>query len=200
MAIAAIAGLSLFPKRSQLRENDHSLAHGECKPMVCCMGSTHRVRARAFDFAATGLVGGAVVHLASWLGGPRWMAALGAPPSIVASAAAGSCPALLGTLAIAALLIGLAWCCFLAARGTARSVLLRGVLALVGVILLARGLLVAPFVVAGQREWRTPIGNIIVTGDLFTAGSLIVLAIGALMVLGVYQTRSERTRDVSGTS
>ena len=83
---------------------------------------------------------------------------------------------------------------------TAKSVLLRGVLALVGVILLARGLLVVPFVVAGQREWRTPIGKIIVTGDWFTAGSLIVLAIGALMVLGVYQTRSERTPDVSGTS
>jgi hypothetical protein len=197
---AAIAGLSLFPRRSQLQENDHSLALGECKPMVYCMGSTHRVRARAFDFAAAGLVGGAVIHLITWLGGPRWTAALGAPPSIVASAAAGSWPALLGTLAIAALLIGLASCCFMAARRTAKSVLLRGVLALVGVILLARGLLVVPFVVAGQREWRTPIGKIIVTGDWFAAGSLIVLAIGALMVLGVYQTRSERTPDVSGTS
>lgn len=159
--------------------------------MVYCMSSTRTPFAWAFDFAASGLVAGAVVHLAAWLGGPRWMAALGAPPLIVASAAAGSWPALLGTLAIAALLIGLALCCFLAARRIARPASLRRVLALVSVIFLARGLLVVPFMVSGQREWRTPIGKIIVTGDWFAAGSLVVLAIGVLMALGVYQTRSQ---------
>lgn len=126
------------------------------------------------------------------------MAALGAPPSIVASAAAESWPALLGTLAVAALLMGLALCCVLAGKRTARSVLLRRVLAVVAVVFLARGLLVLPFVVAGQREWRTPIGRIVVTGDWFAAGSLIVLAIGALMILGVYQTRAPQTLDISG--
>lgn len=160
--------------------------------MVYCLSSTRMPSAWAFHFAATGLVAGAVVHLTAWLGGPRWMAALGAPPSIVASAAAGSWPALLGTLAIVALLIGLALCCFLAAARTARSALLRPILALASVIFVARGLLVVPFVVAGQREWRTPIGKIIVTGDWFAAGSLVVLAIGTLMALGVYQIRSEQ--------
>lgn len=160
--------------------------------MACCMSSTLATRAEAFDFAAIGLVAGAAVHLAAWLGGPRWMAALGAPPLIVASAAAGSWPALLDTLAIAALLIGLALCCFLAARRTVRSALLRTILTFVAVIFLARGLLVVPFVVTGQRQWQTPIGKIIVSGDWFAAGSLVVLAIGALMALGVYQTRSQR--------
>jgi len=167
--------------------------------MVYCMSSTHSPRVEAFDFAATGLVAGAVVHLVAWLGGPRWMAALGAPPSIVASAAVGSWPALLGTLAIAALLIGLALCCFLAARRTGRSVLLRSVLALVAVIFLMRGLLVVPFVVTGQRGWQTPIGKIVVIGDWFIATSLVVLAIGTLLAFGVYQTRSQR-RTTNGSA
>lgn len=168
--------------------------------MVYCMSSTHTPSAWAFHLAAAGLVAGAVVHLAAWLGGPRWMAALGAPPSIVASAAAGSWPALLGTLAIVALLIGLALCCFLAAAKTARLDLLRPILALASVIFVARGLLVVPFVVAGQRDWRTPIGKIIVTSDWFAAGSLIVLAIGTLMALGVCQIRSgQRGPNISAT-
>lgn len=54
------------------------------------------------------------------------------------------------------------------------------------------GFLVVPFVVAGQREWRTPIGMIIATGDWFAAGSLVVLAIGTLMAFGVYQIRAEQ--------
>lgn len=87
----------------------------------------------------------------------------------------------------------LALCCFLAARRTARSVLLRRFVGLTAVIFLTRGLLVVPFIVAGQREWRTPIGKFIVTGDWFAVGSLAVLAIGALMGLGIYQTR-ERSR------
>lgn len=168
--------------------------------MVYCMSRTHSSHGWAFDLAATGLLAGAVVHLSAWLGGPRWMAALGAPPSIVSSAAAGSWPALLGTLAIAALLIGLALSCFLAARRTARLILLRCALGLFAVIFLARGLLVVPFVFAGQREWRTPIGKIIVTGDWFAAGSLAVLAIGALIGLGLYQTRSQRRTLNIGTA
>lgn len=166
--------------------------------MVSHMGSTRKLRTGAFDLAATGLIAGAMVHLAAWLGDPRWVAALGAPPSIVASAAAGSWPALLGTLAVVTWLISLALCCFLAARMAGRLIFLRGVLALVAVVFLARGLLVVPFVMAGQREWRTPIGKIVATGDWFVAGSMVVLAIGALVALGVYQTRSQRrTTNVS---
>lgn len=153
------------------------------------MSNTRAPKGLALDLSAMGLLAGAVVHLAAWLGGPRWMAALGAPPSIVASAAAGSWPALLGTLAIAALLVGIALSCLLVARRRGRLIFHRITLGVVAVIFLARGLLVVPFIVAGQREWHTPAGKIIVTGDWFAAGSLVVLVIGALICVGLYQNQ-----------
>ena len=158
---------------------------------MCCMSNTRPPHDFALDLSAIGLLAGAVVHLAAWFGGPRWMAALGAPPAIVASAAARSWPALLGTLAIAALLIGMALSCFLVARQRGRPIFLRSALGIFAVILLARGSLVLPFTFFGQREWHTPAGKIIVTGDWFATGSVVVLAIGALICLGLYRTRSE---------
>lgn len=160
--------------------------------MVLYMSNTRPPHGLTLDLSAIGLLVGAVVHLGAWLGGPRWMAALGAPASIVASAAAGSWYALVGTLAIAALLIGMALLCFLVARQRGRLLFFRSVLGIFAVILLARGLLVVPFIFAGQQEWRTPAGKIIVTGDWFAAGSFVVLAIGTLICLGLYRTRSER--------
>lgn len=168
--------------------------------MLYCMGNTRAPHGSALDLSAIGLLVGAVVHRAAWLGGPRWMAALGAPPSIVASTAVGSWPALLGTLSIAALLVGMALSCLMVAHRRARSIILRGALGIFAVILLARGLLVVPFIFAGQREWRTPVGKIIITGDWFAAGSMVVFALGALICLGLYQTRSlRRSLDVGTT-
>lgn len=158
--------------------------------MVCCMCNTRLPPETALDLSAAGLLAGAVVHLAAWLGGPRWMAALGAPPSLVASAAMGSRPALFGTLAIAALLVGMALSCCFVARRTTRLMLPRVALGIFAAILLVRGLLVVPFLFAGQREWHTPAGNIVVTGGWFATGSMVVLAIGALICLGLYRTRS----------
>ena len=153
------------------------------------MNNTHRPGARALDLAALGLLAGALVHVAAWVAGPAWVAALGAPPSIVASAAAGGWAAALGTLAIAALLTGLALCCLAVARGKGALAIQRAVLALFGAIFLVRGLLVLPFLFTGQRDWRTPIGHFIVTGPWFAAGSLVVLAIGLLMLTGLRQSR-----------
>lgn len=123
------------------------------------MSSTQQPRPWAFDLAATGLFAGALVHLAALWGGPQWMAALGAPPSIVSSAAAGRWPALLATMAIAALLAGLALCCLGAARGAASLLPFRGALGLFALIFLARGLLVVPFVLTGHRSWHTPVAG-----------------------------------------
>ena len=153
------------------------------------MNNTQAPGKRAFDLAATGLLLGVLVHAVAWLGGPRWLAALGAPSSIVASAAAGTWPAVLGTLAITALLAILALCCFRTARGT-RSSFQRGVLALFAVVFLTRGLLVLPFVLIDQRDWRTPLGHFVVTGQCFVPGSLVVLAIGVLISVGLIRTRS----------
>lgn len=152
------------------------------------MNNTHALGRRAFDLAATGLLLGALAHAAAWLGGPRWVAALGAPPSIVASAAAGTWPAVLGTLAITALLAFLALCSFRTARRTGSS-FQRSVLALFAVVFLARGSLVLPFVLVGQREWRTPLGHFVVTGQCFVAESLAVLAIGILISIGFIRSR-----------
>ncbi|MGP7795643.1 hypothetical protein [Sphingomonas sp. CLY1604] len=154
------------------------------------MSNTRPASGSALELAAAGLLAGAVVHLAAWLGGPRWMAASGAPPSIVASAAAGTWPALLGTLAIAASLVGAALSCLLVARSSGRLTFVRIALGSFAVILLARGSLVVPYILCGQRRWRTPAGDIIATGDWFVAGSLVVLAIGALICLELRPSRS----------
>ncbi|KQN92170.1 hypothetical protein ASE90_05425 [Sphingomonas sp. Leaf67] len=120
------------------------------------------------------------------------MAALGAPPSIVASAAAGTWPALLGTLVIAAMLAGLAFCCVITSRGNGARYLPRAVLTAAAAIFMARGLLVVPYMLASQRDWRTPTGRFVVTGQYFTAGSIVVLAIGMLIGIGLFHSRSKR--------
>ncbi|WP_422057018.1 hypothetical protein [Sphingomonas sp.] len=104
---------------------------------------------------------------------------------------------MLGTLAIATLLVGIALSCFLVARRMGRLLGLRIALGIFAVIFLARGLLVVPFLCAGQREWHTPAGKIVVTGEWFATGSLVVLVIGLLICLGLYQTRSKaRSLDI----
>ena len=65
----------------------------------------------------------------------------------------------------------------------------RGVLTLAAVIFVARGLLVVPYALAGQQEWRTPIGRFVVNGQWFAPGSMVVLVIGILISIGVFQSR-----------
>ncbi|WP_156356169.1 hypothetical protein [Sphingomonas sp. Leaf22] len=45
---------------------------------------------------------------------------------------------------------------------------------------------------ASQRDWRTPIGRFVVTGQYFTAGSIVVLAIGMLIGIGLFHSRSKQ--------
>ena len=150
--------------------------------------------------AGAALVAGAAVHAAAYLAGPRWMALLGAPPSIVASAHQGSWAAPTGTAAIITLLATLALYCFASAREGTRLSLARPVLALAAMALILRGLLVVPVVLAGTREWSTPLGRFVVSGSLpvFVAGSVTVLVTGLLIALGLVLSRArlaERTID-----
>lgn len=145
---------------------------------------------RAFDLAALALLVGAIVHVGAWSAGPWSMAALGAPPSIVASRAAGSWPALLGTLAIATLLGGLALACFMVTRVGRVQRTQRFVLTLISAIFLVRGSLALPFIFADRREWQTPIGHFVAAGQWFVVGSVVVLAIGVLIGIGLIQSRS----------
>lgn len=156
------------------------------------MDNTRNPGIGPLELAALGLMTGAAIHIAAWLAGPWWVEALGAPPSIVASAGAGTWPALLGTSSIAAMLVGLAICCVMTARGFGSQSMQRIVLMVAAAIFVARGLLVLPYALEGQREWRTPIGRFIVTGQWFVAGSMAVLAIGGLIGIGVFRSGSSR--------
>ncbi|WP_040598541.1 hypothetical protein [Sphingomonas elodea] len=137
-----------------------------------------------FLLASLGLLFGAAVHLFAYRAGPAGMAWLGAPPSVVTSRAAGSWPALIGTLIPVAALAGLAILCWIPARTRVRRIAL-GALAFLFVL---RGLLVLPYW-AGLRDLRTPFGHFVLLGDAFVPGSLVVLAIGLMVAGGLLGTR-----------
>lgn len=148
------------------------------------MNNTHSADRLAFRMASHGLLFGAAAHLFAWWAGPDWVAWLGAPPSVVASRAAGSWPALVGTLILAGGLVALAALCWIPARSGLHRLAL-GVLAL---LFVARGLLVLPYW-AGLRDLHTSFGHLVLQGGAFPSGSLLVLAIGALVAGGLLATR-----------
>lgn len=151
------------------------------------MSNTLGAGCLAFGFASLGLLFGATVHLFAWWAGPDWLAWLGAPPSVVASRAAGSWPALLGTLILAGGLVALAALCWIPARGDMH----RMALAVLALLFVARGLLVLPYW-AGLRDLHTPFGHFVILGGSFAPGSLVVLAIGLLVAGGLLCTRPHR--------
>ena len=143
------------------------------------------MRRTTFISAAILLVAGAAVHVAAYLAGPAWLATLGAPPSVIDSARDGGWLAPAGTFAIAALLAVLAAYCLGGAGIVRRLPMTRSVLILFATIFVLRGLLVGPVLIAGQREWITPLGRFVANGTTFVEGSLVVLAIGVLMAIGI---------------
>ncbi|SFJ78446.1 hypothetical protein SAMN03159338_2314 [Sphingomonas sp. NFR04] len=151
------------------------------------MNSTDASARLPFRLASAGLAAGAAAHVLAFAVGPAWMVWLGAPPSIVASRAAGSWPAPVGTLGITVVLLALAIACWMPAR----TIVHRLGLALLALLFVLRGLLVLPYW-AGLRDWRTPIGHFVVRGESFAAGSLVVLAIGLLVAGGLLCARPHR--------
>jgi len=152
------------------------------------MRNTRRPGRKPLFFAEVGLAGGAAIHLAAWTAGPSWVEALGAPSSIVASTAARSPATAIGTSVIVAILVGLALCCrsvSVVDRGAGRR---RHILGVAAALFVARGLLVIPYWLSGTREWRTPIGHFAVTGRWFAEGSIVVLAIGVLIGIGLIRS------------
>lgn len=147
----------------------------------------------AFRLAGASLLVGGAVHILAYLGGPHWLAVLGAPPSIVLSADRGTWLAPTGTFAIVGLLAVLALYCFSAADMSFRLPLRRFVLAGFAAVFLARGLLVVPYVLTGQREWTTSVASFKVSGATLVPGSLAVLMIGGLILFGLW-SGSGRTR------
>lgn len=129
----------------------------------------------------TGMLAGAILHLGALLGGPSWIAFVGAPPAVVRSAQEGTWLAPAGTFAIIALLVVWALYAFSGA-GKFRPLPLRHfMLASVAVIFIVRGLIILPFLY--RVDWRS-------MQDLFVvSSSAFILAIGTCYGLGLWLIR-----------
>jgi len=130
-----------------------------------------------------------VLHGAAIVGGPEWLAYVGAPDGVVASARDGTWLAPLGAIGIAALLTLLAIYAFSSAGPVRGLPAPRTVLTLASIVFITRGAIVFPTLVLG-RHWLRPFGMTILGAPLFFAvSSLAVLLIGVLLALGL-ATRS----------
>lgn len=132
-----------------------------------------------YVFAACGLLAGALLHVVVLIGGPDWIAFVGAPPSIVESAREGTWLAPVSALGIALLLTIWALYAFSAAGFVRRLPYCGPMLTFVAVVFVLRGLIIAPALVAGRVNWRAPIDLFIVTSSLF------ILAIGVFLTIGL---------------
>ncbi|WP_374322051.1 hypothetical protein [Brevundimonas sp.] len=127
-----------------------------------------------------GMLFGALLHLAALLGGPYWIAFVGAPPSVVRSAEAGTLLAPVSTFAIIGLLVVWALYAFSGAGILRQLPFRRLMLAAVAVIFTLRGLVILPFL--HRVDWRS-------MHDLFVVfSSGFILAIGASYALGLWLT------------
>ena len=97
---------------------------------------------------------GALIHLAAIPAGPAWYAYFGAPPSVVASARAGTWPAPAGAAVIALLMAACGWYASAALGIVRRPPLLRTGLAAMAAVCLPRALVVVPLAVT-HPELRT---------------------------------------------
>lgn len=99
----------------------------------------------------TGIVAiaGALLHIAIMFGGPDWYAFFGAPSGLVELARIGHPRAAISCLVIASFLFVLGAYAFSGANVIRRLPLLRPVLAMIGLVLIARGALFIPMIL-----WR----------------------------------------------
>lgn len=99
----------------------------------------------------TGVVAsaGALLHIAIMFGGPDWYAFFGAPSGLVELARIGHPRAAISCLVIASFLLILAAYAFSGAKVIRRLPLLRPALAVIGIVLVARGALFIPMIL-----WR----------------------------------------------
>jgi hypothetical protein len=97
---------------------------------------------------------GALIHVAAIPAGPAWYAWFGAPPSVVASARAGTWLAPVGAVAIALLMATCGWYAGAALGIVRRPPLLRSGLAAMAAVCLPRALILVPLAVT-HPELRT---------------------------------------------
>lgn len=147
----------------------------------------------SYVFAACGLLAGALLHVVVLIGGPDWIAFVGAPPSIVESARDGTWLAPVSTLGIALLLMIWALYAYSAAGNVYRLPFCRSMLMFVAVVFVLRGLIITPALFAGRVNWQAAIDLFIVTS------SLSILAIGVSLTIGLALNAVNR-RTAQGTA
>lgn len=136
------------------------------------------------------LVIGAVVHLAAIFAGPDAYAALGAPAGLVALAATDSLRPAASCVVIAAALLAFSAYAASGAGIIRRLPLLRTGLALIGLVLIVRGLLFVPL-----AAWRPELlsglcGKCAAPGVFLFATSAICLFVGGGYTVGALRTRA----------
>lgn len=124
-----------------------------------------------------GVLLGALLHVVVLVGGPRWIAFVGAPPAVVRSAEDGTLLAPVGALGIAILLTTWAMYAFSAAGMLRPLPFAKLVLGAVAAIFLIRGAIILPLL--GRIDWNAP-------AQLFSVGSsLFIFALGCAYALGL---------------
>lgn len=132
-----------------------------------------------FIVAAALLFAGAILHVAALIGGPSWIAFVGAPREVVDSASRGTWLAPVGALGITALLLLLSAYALSAAAVFRSFPLLRSTLTFFAVIFIVRGLIIVPAFLRGRFNWRD-------IHDLFIIGSsTAILLIGLALAIGL---------------
>ena len=129
---------------------------------------------------------GALLHIAIMFGGPDWYAFFGAPSGLVELARIGHPRAAISCLVIASFLFILAAYAFSGANVIRRLPLLRPVLAMIGLVLIARGALFIPMIL-----WKPDsLARICDCGsvDMFiVVTSVLCLAMGSSYLFGALQ-------------
>ena len=134
----------------------------------------------------------ALLHLAAIAGGPAWYAFLGAPKGLVALAATDSLRPAVSCVLIALLLAGAAAYAFSAVGLIRRLPAPRGVLALVGLGLVTRGLVFVPLAAWRPRLLSGLCGKCSEPGLFLLATSALCLFIGAGYLLGAARLDTEQ--------
>ncbi|QBB69499.1 hypothetical protein ELE36_03400 [Pseudolysobacter antarcticus] len=126
-----------------------------------------------------GFLGG-LLHVVALIGGPRWIAAIGAPPWVVQSAQRGTWIAPVGALVITVLM----WLCsayaFSGAGMLRRLPLLRTGLFSIALVCILRGIVLVPLVVYLHLELMAHIGSFEIIA------SMIWLIIGLFFAFGLH--------------
>jgi hypothetical protein len=148
--------------------------------------SGHDMRVDTFTawclgFGGIGNLLGALLHIVVLIGGPKWIAFVGAPAWAVRSAREGTWIAPVGALSIAALLTAWGLYAFSAVGWFRPLPFVKPVLGLIAVIFIVRGAIILPLL--ARVNWSSPIDQFVVTSSLFIFALGVAYGVGLWGVL-----------------